>query len=42
MRTIDKLEKIGREKVLAILTDDFGVSAAAAAGLLDLLESPIP
>lgn len=42
MRTIDKLEKIGREKVLAILTDDFGVSAAAAAGLLDLLESPAP
>ena len=42
MRTIDKLEKIGREKVLAILTDDFGVGAAAAAGLLDLLESPDP
>ena len=42
MRTIDKLEKIGREKVLAILTDDFGVSSNAAAGLLDLLESSDP
>lgn len=42
MRTIDKLEKIGREKVLAILTDDFGVSSSAAAGLLDLLESSDP
>ena len=42
MRTIDKLEKIGREKVLAILTDDFGVSGSAAAGLLDLLESSDP
>lgn len=37
MRTVDKLEKIGAEKVRAILTDDFGVSAADAAQILSFL-----
>ena len=40
MRTVDKLEKIGPEKVTAILTEDFAVPAAAAQELLDLLASP--
>ena len=36
MRTIDKLEKIGPEKVRAILTDDFAVPGEAADALLSL------
>ena len=40
MRTIDKLEKIGPEKVRAILTDDFAVPGEAADALLSLLSSP--
>ena len=35
MRTVDKLEKIGPDKVKAILVDDFGVEAPAADKLLD-------
>lgn len=42
MRTIDKLEKIGRNSVFAILTDDFAVSSDAAEKLLDTLESDKP
>ena len=42
MRTIDKLEKIGPDKVKAILTDDFAVPAATADQLLELLSSPDP
>ena len=42
MRTIDKLEKIGSEKVKAILTDDFAVPAATADRLLELLSTPDP
>ena len=43
MRTIDKLEKIGPEKVKAILVDDFGVHAGTADQLLELLavEEPL-
>lgn len=43
MRTIDKLEKIGPEKVKAILVDDFGVPAGTADQLLELLavEEPL-
>ena len=42
MRTIDKLEKIGREKVIAILTGDFSVPGDTASKLLDLLEAEDP
>ena len=42
MRTIDKLEKIGPEKVKAILVDDFSVSAQAANSLLTLLAADDP
>ena len=42
MRTIDKLEKIGPEKVKAILVDDFAVPAETADKLLELLASPDP
>ena len=44
MRTIDKLEKIGPEKVRAILTEDFAVPAETAARLLALLSTgdPLP
>ena len=38
MRTIDKLEKIGAEKVKTILVEDFGVEAAAADELLKFIE----
>ena len=43
MRTIDKLEKIGPEKVRTILVDDLGVQAASADQLLALLavENPL-
>lgn len=37
MRTIDKLEKIGREKVSAILTEDFHIPADKTAALLSVL-----
>jgi len=37
MRTIDKLEKIGPDKVRAILTDDIGVSDAQAGEILSLI-----
>ena len=40
MRTIDKLEKIGAEKVKAILVDDFGVAAATADELLAFIQTP--
>ena len=42
MRTIDKLEKIGPEKVRAILTDDFAVPGEAADALLALLAAGDP
>ena len=40
MRTIDKLEKIGEDKVKAILTEDFGVADNVAAELLAFLGTP--
>ncbi len=42
LRTVDKLEKIGRENVEEILTEDFGVTVETAAALLDLLEAADP
>lgn len=42
MRTIDKLEKIGPEKVTAILVDDFRVATDVATQLLALLEAEDP
>ena len=42
MRTIDKLEKIGPEKVKAILVDDFNVAADTADTLLGLLAAEDP
>ena len=42
MRTIDKLEKIGPEKVKAILVDDFNVAANTADTLLGLLAAEDP
>ena len=42
MHIIDKLDKIGREKVIACLTEDVGVPADTAAKLLDVLESDDP
>ncbi len=42
MRTVDKLEKIGREKVIETLTGEFGVSPSAADSLLDTLEAADP
>ena len=42
MRTIDKLEKIGPEKVKAILVDDFAVAADTADTLLGLLAAQDP
>ena len=38
MRTIDKLEKIGKEKVLEVLTGEFAVAEDAASKLLEVLE----
>lgn len=40
MRTIDKLEKIGPDKVKEILTGDFGVAGAAADELLAFIGTP--
>ena len=42
MRTIDKLEKIGEEKVKAILVEDFAVPGEAADKLLSVLQSADP
>ena len=42
MRTIDKLEKIGPDKVLGILTEDFGVAPDTGRQLLDLLGTENP
>ncbi|MFR1052169.1 MAG: histidine--tRNA ligase [Lachnospirales bacterium] len=42
MRTIDKLDKIGPEKVRAILVEDFSVPAAAADRLLAVIQSEDP
>ena len=42
MRTIDKLEKIGKEKVLEVLTGEFAVAEDAASKLLGVLESADP
>ncbi|MCD7845491.1 MAG: histidine--tRNA ligase [Oscillospiraceae bacterium] len=41
MNAIDKLEKIGREKVSALL-EEAGLTESTAAELLDILESPKP
>jgi histidyl-tRNA synthetase len=38
MRTVDKLDKIGRDKVRAILVDDFAVSESAADAVLDFID----
>ena len=40
MRTIDKIEKIGADKVKAILTEDFTVSDQAADELLAFIQTP--
>ncbi|WP_283674789.1 histidine--tRNA ligase [Butyricicoccus sp. Marseille-Q5471] len=40
MRTIDKFEKIGEDKVKEILSQDFGVNAAVAAELLTFIATP--
>ena len=37
MRTVDKLEKIGAEKVSAILTDELGLDAEQAKAILDFM-----
>ena len=37
MRTVDKLEKIGAEKVSAILTDELGLTAEQAKAILDFM-----
>ncbi len=42
MRTVDKLEKIGPEKVKAILVDDFAVPGEKADALLSLLATSDP
>ena len=42
MRTIDKLEKIGPQKVKAILVDDFHVPGETAESLLELLSTADP
>ena len=42
MRTIDKLEKIGKEKVLEVLTGEFAVAEDAASKLLEVLKSADP
>jgi len=42
MRTVDKLEKIGREKVIDTLTTEFAVPNHAASLLLDTLEAADP
>lgn len=42
LRTVDKLDKIGPEKVTAILTDEFSVPPAAAEQLLSVLRSDEP
>lgn len=42
MRTIDKLEKIGADKVIVILTEDFAVPQAIARQLIDLLNAEDP
>ncbi len=39
MRTIDKLEKIGEDKVSAILTEDFSVAPEKSAELLGFIDS---
>lgn len=43
MHAVDKLDKIGRDKVTAILTDECGVSPEAADKLMDIItdENPI-
>ena len=38
MRTVDKLEKIGREKVAEILKDDLGLTAEQSDAILDFIE----
>ena len=42
MRTIDKLEKIGPEKVRALLVNDFAIPDDAASQLLELLSTADP
>ena len=38
MRTVDKLEKIGKENVFAVLTIDLGLTAEQANTILDFIE----
>ena len=40
MRTIDKLDKIGPDKVRAVLADEFGVEPAAADKILEFISAP--
>ena len=42
MNTIDKLDKIGPEKVSSILTDDVGLSAESVSRLMEILSSDDP
>jgi histidyl-tRNA synthetase len=42
MRTVDKLDKIGPDKVKEILCGDFGVAPESAASLLELLSAADP
>ncbi len=42
MTAIDKLDKIGPEKVTAILTDDLGVQPEQAKKLMDVVSAPDP
>lgn len=37
MRTIDKIDKIGRDKVFSLLVDEAGISASAAETILDII-----
>jgi histidyl-tRNA synthetase len=42
MTAIDKLDKIGKDKVLALLTDDIGLAPDKAQELMDIISSPDP
>jgi histidyl-tRNA synthetase len=42
MTAIDKLDKIGRDKVLTILTDDIGMEPGKATQLMDIISSDDP
>ena len=42
MTAVDKLEKLGREKTAALLTDDLGLAPETAGRLLEILTAPDP